>query len=125
MNLINNPIARKLILAAAGILLAYAGYSLLNTINASASDNILTSAGRLFSIGLIIYGVLITLGYAYSLISGRSRPSFSRVPFVPSTNDPGISKDDRIKALDDLRQQKLLTDAQYEQKKADILNKKW
>lgn len=125
MNLINNPITRKLILAAAGILLAYAGYSLLNTINASASDNILTSAGRLFSIGLIIYGVLIMLGYAYSLISGRSRPGFSRVPFVPSTNDPGISKDDRIKALDDLRQQKLLTDAQYEQKKADILNKKW
>jgi hypothetical protein len=122
----NNPVVRKLILAAAGLLMAYAGLMLLNTINGSTSSaNILTSAGQIFSVGLIIYGLLITAGYVYSLISGRSRPAISRVPFVPSTNDPGITKEDRIKALDDLRQQKVLTDAQYEQKKAAILNQKW
>jgi uncharacterized membrane protein len=121
----NNPLARKLIFAVAGLLLAYAGYSLLNAINTSTDSNILISAGRLFSIGLIIYGMLITAGYVYSLISGKSRPVFSRVPFIPPTSDPGITKNDRITALDELRKQGILTDAQFEQKKADILNKKW
>jgi hypothetical protein len=116
---------RKLALTAAGLLLAYAGYTLLNTINASPNSNPLSIGGQLLGVGLIVYGGLIVAGYVYSLISGRSRPGFSRVPFIPRSNDPGITKEDRVKALEELREQGLLTPEQFEKKRADVLNKKW
>jgi L-asparagine transporter-like permease len=121
----SNSGLRKLLMMIAGAMLAYAGFSLVTTINANPAPNTLGVVGQVIGAIMIIYGALVVIGYLYSLVSGRSRPGFSRVPFIPRTSDPGITKDDRIKALEALRQQGLLTQEQFEKKRSDILSQRW
>jgi hypothetical protein len=120
-----NTALRKVVMMVAGGLLAYAGLSLFQTITSGTSSNPLGGVGQLIGGGMILYGLLVVAGYAYSLLSGKSRPGFSRVPFIPRTSDPGITKDERIKALEDLREQGLLTPEQFEKKRQDIFNQHW
>jgi hypothetical protein len=110
---------RKIVLVVAGLLLAYVGLMV-----AQAFEGMGIAIGRWIGIGIIIYGLLIALSYLVSIIRGKRLP-FIPIPFIPPQSDPGISKDERIQALQDLLTQGLLTQEQFEKKRDDILNSRW
>jgi hypothetical protein len=123
--------ARKILIIVAGFLLMYVGWSVIQSVRGAGIGGAFNSVGEWIGVGIIVYGIALVIGYGFSLITGRSVP-FLRVPFLSRLEDPmspvnntRISREDRLNALEELRKQKLLTDAQYEKKREQILNQQW
>lgn len=119
---------RKILIIVAGVLLVYVGWSVIQAVRGAGVGG---SVGEWIGGGIIVYGIALAVGYGFSLLTGRSVP-FLRVPFLSRledpmspVNNPRITREDRLAALDELRKQKLLTDAQYEKKRQDILKQQW
>lgn len=110
---------RKILLIVAGLLLAYVGYMV-----ATALESIGIGIGRWIGLAISIYGLLIALSYTVSIVRGRKLP-FIPVPFVSPHNDPGISPEERVKALEELLKNGVISQEQYQKKRDDILNRRW
>lgn len=122
--MLTQGILRKVLIVFAGLMLIYVGLTVIGSVRAAGIGGSFNSVGEWIGVGVALYGAWLALSYGWSVFSG-GRVRGIKAPFVNTHNDPTISKDDRIKALADLRDQKLLTPDQFEKKRAEIMRQKW
>ena len=78
-----------------------------------------------FGVVWTLFAVGITIGNAYAAFSGKGYGSWEMDENGPAAGESGLDFEEKLQKLQRLYDQRLITQEEYDKKRAEIMEEKW